>query len=66
MSDKKIIPPALAIKTLELRLIGVDSQIADTMKDLDTLWESYQQAGGHLDKLRERRDQYRQAIRLLS
>lgn len=65
MSDKKIIPPHLVIRTLELGMSRLDAQIAETMRELDTLWESYQAAGEHLDGLRERRDQYTQAIRLL-
>lgn len=50
---------------LELGVGRIELQITETMGDLDTLWEGYQQAGEHLDKLRERKDQYRQAIRLL-
>ncbi|AXH50185.1 hypothetical protein SEA_MUSETTA_25 [Microbacterium phage Musetta] len=65
MSEKKIISPTLAIQMLELGVGRIELQITETMGDLDTLWEGYQQAGEHLDKLRERKDQYRQAIRLL-
>lgn len=65
MRDKKIIPPNLVIQAMERSLASLDGQIEETVKDLDTLWDSYQKAGEHLDTLRERKDQYTQAIRLL-
>ncbi|WMI33900.1 hypothetical protein SEA_ERENYEAGER_25 [Microbacterium phage Erenyeager] len=65
MSDKRIIPPALVVQTLELGIPKIDAQISETLTDIDTLQESYAQACRHLDNLRERRDQYTQVIRLL-
>lgn len=65
MSDKNIISPHLVVQTLELGIPKIDAQISEALADIDTLQESYAQACRHLDKLRERKDQYRQAIRLL-
>lgn len=65
MTDKKIIPPELVVKHLELLAVKRRGQVADTLADMDTLQESHKQASQHLWKLQDEVAQIEQAIRLL-
>lgn len=65
MAENKIIPPHLVIKTLERGVALLESNIDSALQKVGAIWQDYQDACDALDSLRERKDQYTQAIRLL-